>query len=91
MEYKDRYHSYNPCFIDITLKQLNFRFKNNNNNNDEKTESKIPAAQDQPISTNYFKNKILREEIESKCRLCKERKLLTTQPQDAPFSRRMSI
>ena len=90
MEYKDRYHSYNPRFIDITLKHLNFRFNNNNNNNDEKTESKIPAAQDQAISTNYFKNKILREEIESKCRLCKEHKLLTTQPQDAPFWRRMS-
>jgi hypothetical protein len=24
------------------------------------------------ISTNYFKNKILKEEIESKCRLCKQ-------------------
>jgi len=30
------------------------------------------AAQDQEISTNYFKNKILKEEIESKCRLCKK-------------------
>ena len=36
------------------------------------TESTIVAAQDQAISTNYFKNKILREEIESKCRLCKQ-------------------
>ena len=35
------------------------------------TESPIVAAQDQAISTNYFKNKILKEEIESKCRLCK--------------------
>jgi hypothetical protein len=34
-------------------------------------ESKIVAAQDQEISTNYFKNKILKEETESKCRLCK--------------------
>jgi hypothetical protein len=25
------------------------------------------AAQDQAITTNYFKNKILKEEIESKC------------------------
>jgi len=32
----------------------------------------IVAAQDQAISTNYFKNKILKEEIESKCRLCKK-------------------
>ena len=30
------------------------------------------AAQDQAISTNYFKNKILKQEIESKCRLCKQ-------------------
>ena len=30
------------------------------------------AAQDQAISTNYFKNKILKEETESKCRLCKQ-------------------
>ena len=35
------------------------------------TESTIVAAQDQAINTNYFKNKILKEEIESKCRLCK--------------------
>jgi len=34
------------------------------------TESKIVASQDQAISTNYFKNKILKQEIESKCRLC---------------------
>ena len=30
------------------------------------------AAQDQAISTNYFKNKILKEEIESKFQLCKQ-------------------
>ena len=30
------------------------------------------AAQEQAISTNYFKNKILKEETESKCRLCKQ-------------------
>jgi hypothetical protein len=30
------------------------------------------AAQDQAISTNYFKNKFLKEETESKCRLCKQ-------------------
>jgi len=30
------------------------------------------AAQDQAISTNYFENKILKEEIESKCWLCKQ-------------------
>jgi hypothetical protein len=32
----------------------------------------IMATQDQPISTNCFKNKNWKEEIESKCRLCKQ-------------------
>ena len=36
------------------------------------TESTIVAAHDQAISTNYFKNKILKEETESKCRFCKQ-------------------
>jgi predicted aconitase len=36
---------------------------NNNNNNNNNTIA---------ISTKYFKNKILKEEIESKCRLCKQ-------------------
>ena len=35
------------------------------------TEGTIVAAQDQAVSTNYFKNKILKEETENKCRLCK--------------------
>jgi len=30
------------------------------------------AAQDQAINTNYFKNKIWKKEIDSKCRLCKQ-------------------
>ena len=38
----------------------------------EETESVIVAAEDKAISTNYFKNKILREETDSKCRLCKQ-------------------
>ena len=42
-------------------------------------ESTIVAAQDRAISTNYFKNKILKEEIESKCRYVNNmKKLLTT-------------
>jgi uncharacterized protein (UPF0371 family) len=36
------------------------------------TESVIMAAQDQAISTNYFKKKMLKEDIESRCRLCKQ-------------------
>ena len=43
------------------------------------TESTIMADRNQTISTNYFKNKIIKEEIESKCRLCSNmKKLLTT-------------
>jgi len=30
------------------------------------------AGEDATISKNYFKNKILKEEIEGKCRLCKQ-------------------
>jgi hypothetical protein len=36
------------------------------------TESTIVAAQDQAISTNYFKNKIFKEEIYGKCRFCNQ-------------------
>jgi hypothetical protein len=35
------------------------------------TESTIVAALDHAINTNYFKNKFLKEEVNSKCRLCK--------------------
>ena len=37
------------------------------------TESTIVAAQYQAISTNSVENKILKEKIGSKCRLCKQR------------------
>ena len=36
------------------------------------TESTTVAAHDRTINTNYFKNKILKEEINSKCWLCKQ-------------------
>jgi hypothetical protein len=36
------------------------------------TESVIMAAQDRAINTNYFKKKFLKQEIESRCRMCKE-------------------
>jgi hypothetical protein len=36
------------------------------------TESTIVAAQDQAVSANSFKSNILKEEISSKCRLCKQ-------------------
>jgi hypothetical protein len=35
-------------------------------------ESTIVAAQGQAISTNYFKSKILKEEVDGKCQLCKQ-------------------
>jgi hypothetical protein len=38
------------------------------------TESTVVAAQDQALSANYFKNKILKDEVDSKCRLCKQHK-----------------
>jgi hypothetical protein len=36
------------------------------------TENLTVAAQDQTAGTNYFKRKVLKEETESKCRLCEE-------------------
>jgi hypothetical protein len=36
------------------------------------TGSTIVTTRDQAISANYFKNKILKDETDSKCRLCKQ-------------------
>ena len=36
------------------------------------TESKTVTAQDQALSTNYSKTKILKEETDCKCWLCKQ-------------------
>jgi hypothetical protein len=41
------------------------------------TESTTVAAQGQAISTNYFKNKILNDEADSKCQLCKQHEATT--------------
>jgi hypothetical protein len=38
------------------------------------TESTVVTAEDQELSTNCFKKTIMKEESESKCRLCKEYK-----------------
>jgi hypothetical protein len=38
------------------------------------TESTTVAAENQTINTKYFKNKFLKEETESKYRLCKQHK-----------------
>jgi hypothetical protein len=37
-----------------------------------RTASATVAPQDQAFSTNYFRNKILKEEFGSKCQLCKQ-------------------
>ena len=43
------------------------------------TESTVVAAQDQAISTNYFRNKILKKQIENNaCYVNNMKKLLTT-------------
>jgi len=48
--------------------------------------------QDQAICTNYFKNKILKEEIGSKCRLCKEQEeTIDHITSGRPFWRRTNI
>jgi hypothetical protein len=36
------------------------------------TGSTIVAAEDQTVNTNDFKNKILKKEIDNKCRLCQQ-------------------
>jgi len=66
-------HEQLPCNLDkklVDIEQSYHRLKSGDIK--EETESTIVAAQDQAISTNYFKNKILKEDIESKCRLCKQ-------------------
>ena len=68
-----RMHGQFPCNLDeklVDIEQL-YRWLKSGNIKGE-TESTMVAGQDQAISTNYFKNKILKEEIESKCRLCKQ-------------------
>jgi len=42
------------------------------------TESTVVGAQGKTFSINYLKNKILKEEIESKSQLCKNMKKLNT-------------
>jgi hypothetical protein len=41
------------------------------------TESETVTAKDQAISTNHSKNKILKEETDCKCQLCKQREETT--------------
>lgn len=66
-------HGQFPCNLDKKLvdNEQSYRWLKFGNIKGE-TESTIVAAQDQAISTNYFKNKILKEEVDSKCRLCQQ-------------------
>jgi protoporphyrinogen oxidase len=70
-----RMHGQFPCNLDKKLvdNKQSYRWLKFANIKGQ-TESTIVAAQDQEISTNYFKNKILEEEEEgdSKCWLCKQ-------------------
>jgi hypothetical protein len=56
--------------VDILVKQ-SYRWVKYGDISGE-TENTIVVAQDQAISTNYFKIKTLKKEIESKCQLCKQ-------------------
>ena len=68
-----RMHGQLPCNLNEKLVGIeqSYRWLKSGDIKGE-TESTIVAGQDQVISINYFKNKILKEEIESKCRLCKQ-------------------
>ena len=72
--HRKRLHGQLPRNLDEKLVDIeqSYRWLNSGNVKGE-TESTIVAVQDQAIiSKNYFKNKIMKEEIESKCRLCKQ-------------------
>jgi hypothetical protein len=68
-----RMHEQLPCSLDEKLVDIekSYRWLKYGDIKGEK-ESTIVAAQDETISTNYFKNNILNKETESKCRLCKQ-------------------
>jgi hypothetical protein len=66
-------HGQLPCNLDeklVNIEQLYKWLKSGQIKGE--TESPIVAAQDQAISTHSFKNKILKEAMDRKCRLCKQ-------------------
>jgi len=66
-------HGQLPCSLDEELVDIDQSYRWLKYGDIEgETEITIVADQDQAISTNYFKNKILKKEIEIKCRLCKQ-------------------
>jgi len=68
-----RMHGQLPRNLNETLEdiELSYRWLKSGDIKGE-TESAIMAAQDQAISTNSFNNKILKQEIDSQCQLCKQ-------------------
>ena len=66
-------HGQLPCNLDVEVvdTEQSYQWIKSGDIKGE-TESTTVAAHDQTINTNYFKNKILKEEIESKLRLCKQ-------------------
>jgi len=68
-----RKHGQVPCNLDEKLgdNEQSYRWLKSGDINVE-TERTLVAAQGHEISTNYFKNKTLKEETDSKCRLCKQ-------------------
>jgi len=71
--HRKRMYGQSPRNLDERLVDIeqSYRWLKSGDINGE-TESTIVATQGQAISTNYFKNKILKEENENKCRLCKQ-------------------
>jgi hypothetical protein len=70
---RKRVHGQFPLILDekLVCKEQSYRWLKFGDIKRE-TESTIVAAQDQAVSTNCFKRKILKEETEIRCRLCKE-------------------
>jgi hypothetical protein len=70
---RKRMHGQFPCSLDGKLvdNEQSYQWLKFGDIKKE-TECTIVSVQDEAISTNYFKRTILKEEIESKCRLCKE-------------------
>ena len=67
-----RMHGQLPRNLDEKLVDIEQSYRWLKSGDIKKTEIRIVPLQDQGISANYFKNKILGEEMGSKCRLCKQ-------------------
>ena len=69
----NRIHGQLPCNLDDKLVDIEQSYQwLRSRDIKAETESTIVAAQEQAISTNYFKNKSWQEETDSKCQLHKQ-------------------